>query len=409
MASAGSGWDEFRRNWRPLAGAFLGIGSALSLNSFILSTFAPYFLKEFGWSKEQWAWLSVVQLLVMISIPVAGRLADVFGVWRTAAVGALSFPLFLVAIARMDGSLSTYFAIYVAQTLICSTTTSTVYSRVVAQTFSLNRGLALGLCGAGSPLIGALGSPLASAFVAAHGFEAGYLAVAAFCAVCSVLTLWLLWGAEGQGSGKSGERPRRDWSDYRRVLATPVFWVIFVATFLVNLPFSLATTQVKLVVSEQGLPDATAALMVSALGIASVAGRVVFGVAIDRLSIPKVTATGFFLPVIGLLLLASPLDSTPAVLAAIVLIGLSFGSEADVIPVIVTRWFGIEVFGTVMGLVTAAIGSAMALGNALLAVVLGLTGSFTAYLMTAAAGATIGSGMFLLLGTRRFSARPLAA
>ena len=218
---------EFRQNWRALAGAMLGIGSALSLNSYILSTFAPYYLGEFGWTREQWAWLATVQLLVVVFMPVAGRLADLFGVWRTAAVGALSFPAFLVAIALMDGKLATYFAIYVAQTIIGCTTTSTVYARVVAQSFRVHRGLALGLCGAGAPLIGALGSPLVSAFVRAHGFSAGYLAVAAFCLVCAVLTLWLLWGVEpGRNRGTPLLRER---SGSRVVLSQPVFWLMLAA------------------------------------------------------------------------------------------------------------------------------------------------------------------------------------
>jgi hypothetical protein len=48
---------EFRQNWRPLLGSFLGMGSALSLNAYILSTFAPYLIGEFGWSRAQWAML----------------------------------------------------------------------------------------------------------------------------------------------------------------------------------------------------------------------------------------------------------------------------------------------------------------------------------------------------------------
>ena len=54
-----------RAKVRALAGAFLGIGSALSLNSYILSTFAPYFLKEFHWTQEQWTWLSVAALAIL--------------------------------------------------------------------------------------------------------------------------------------------------------------------------------------------------------------------------------------------------------------------------------------------------------------------------------------------------------
>lgn len=393
---------EFRRNWRPLAGAIIGIGSALSLNSYILSTFAPYFLKEFGWSREQWTWLAVVQSMVLVSIPIAGRLADLFGVWRTAAVGALSFPMFLVAIATMDGSLTTYFWIYAAQTVICSTTTSTVYNRVIAETFTRNRGLAMGFAGAGAPLIGAVGSPLVSAFVREHGFRAGYLAVAVFCALCAVLTLWLLRGVEESAPGAELAERGHAREDYGAILRRPVFWVMLAATFLVNVPFSLATTQIKLLVGEQGLPDASAALMVSALGLASVAGRFGFGFAVDHLSPARVAAFGFVLPVAGLLLLASPLDTIGWVTTAIVLIGLAFGSEADVIPVLVTRFFGIRLFSTVLGMLTAAMGAGMSSGLVLLALVQRATHSFNADLLVCAGAAGIGSLLFLALAAQRF-------
>ena len=113
-------FSEFRQHWRPLVGAFLGMGSALSLNAYILSIFAPYFIEEFGWTRSQWAMLGVVQILVMICLPIAGRLADLYGVRRVAAVGALTYPVFLIAITMMDGSIHTYLAIYIIQTIIGS-------------------------------------------------------------------------------------------------------------------------------------------------------------------------------------------------------------------------------------------------------------------------------------------------
>ena len=140
-------FSEFRRHWRPLTASFLGMGSALSLNSYILSTFAPYLIDEFGWTRSQWAMLGIVQLLMLVCLPVAGRLTDVFGVRRVAAIGALVFPLTLVGIATMNGDIYVYLVIYVAQTVLCSTTTATVYSRVVAENFSVRRGLALAIAG----------------------------------------------------------------------------------------------------------------------------------------------------------------------------------------------------------------------------------------------------------------------
>lgn len=402
MAGAARNFGEFRQHWRPLLGAFIGMGSALSLNSYILSIFAPYLIDEFGWSRSQWAMLGIVQILVLICLPVAGRLADLYGVKRVAAVGALSFPAFLVAITMMDGSIQTYLGIYIAQTIIGSVTTSTVYSRVVAAAFSIRRGLALGVVGSSPPLFAALGSPFITAFVEQNGWRAGYLVVAAFCAVCAVATLLLL-PRHADEPGVAHATPRKRGSaDYRAIAAMPVFWIMLVAAFLVNLPFALASSQLKMVVLDQGLTDGTAALLVSAFAIGSIAGRVISGVALDYLPSHLIAVICFGLPVIGLLMLASPWDGAAVVSVAIVLIGVSFGGEGDIIPYLITRYFSIAVYSTVLGLLAAAMGTAMAVGNAILAMTLATTNSFDLYLYIAAATAFIGSLLFLQLGRPQF-------
>lgn len=400
---------EFRQHWRPLLAASLGMGSALSLNTYILSIFAPYLIQEFGWTRSQWAMLGLVQMAVVVSIPICGRLTDLYGVRRVAAVGAFSYPLFLLAIAAMNGGIGLYLAIYIAQTLICSTTTATVYSRVVAAAFQAHRGLALAIAGSAPPLMGALLSWPMTGFVASHGWRSGYVVVAAICAACAVATFALLGSRDSARYAAAGPAAaKRSPADYRAILTNPIFWIMFAALFLVNLPFSLASSQLKLVVLDQGLPDATAATMVSAFAISSIFGRLVSGLALDRMPAHLVAAAGFVLPVAGLLMLASPYDSPATVLVAIGLIGLSFGAEADVIPYLVGRYFGIAIFSTVLGLLTAAMGGAMACGNVLIAAVLKSTDSFDPYLLTAAATAFFGSLMFLLLGLPKFSRGPAA-
>ncbi|HMO68338.1 MAG TPA: MFS transporter [Novosphingobium sp.] len=395
-------FSEFRQHWKPLLAAFLGLGSALSLNAYLLSIFAPYLISEFGWSRSEWALLGMVQILIMVCLPVAGRLADLFGVRRVAAVGALAFPLFLMAITLMDGSIATYMAIYIAQTIICSTTTSTVYSRVVVQAFKVRRGIALGIAGSGPPLIGALLSPLVTAFVADYGWRAGYYAVAAFSLACAVGMIVLLRGPVGEGPRTASPGAPQPKGDYRAILSMPVFWLMLGGFFLVNLPFALATSQLKLVVIEQGLDDQTAALMVSLFAIGSIIGRVLSGVALDYLPSHLIAGVAFGLPVIGLAMLASDADTVLVVGTAILLCSISFGGEGDIAPYLVTQYFPIRVFSTVLGLMSAAMGASMASGNAVLAAFLARTDSFDGYLLTAAASAGIGAAIFLTLGARRF-------
>ena len=93
--------SEFRQHWRPFVACFLGMGSALSVNSFITSTFAPYLLEEFGWTRAQWATTGMFVILLALCVPVAGRLADVYGVRRVAGVGVVVYPLTLVAVALL--------------------------------------------------------------------------------------------------------------------------------------------------------------------------------------------------------------------------------------------------------------------------------------------------------------------
>ncbi|WCT74441.1 hypothetical protein PQ455_04205 [Sphingomonas naphthae] len=110
--------SEFRQNWRPLTACFLGVGSALSLNNFVASNFAPYLIKEFAWTRAQWAMTGTVVLLIFVCVPIAGRLADLYGVRRVASVGVVSFPLSYVAIALMNGDIRIFYAICILQVVL---------------------------------------------------------------------------------------------------------------------------------------------------------------------------------------------------------------------------------------------------------------------------------------------------
>jgi predicted MFS family arabinose efflux permease len=262
--------------------------------------------------------------------------------------------------------------------------------------------LALAITGSSPPIVAALGSPWITAFVASHGWRAAYVAIAVYCATCAVATIVLLPRRGSRQVEVRAARRARSSGVYGEIIRRPVFWMMLVACFLVNLPFTLATSQIKMVVLDQGISDADAAIMISTFAIGSIVGRVIAGLALDALPGHIIAAIGFALPFVGLLLLASDLDTTPLVGLAILLMGLSFGSEGDVIPYLVTNYFDMRIFSTVMGLLSASIGSSMALGNVILSVSLKVTDSFNLYLMISASASLLGSCIFLSLGRRKF-------
>jgi MFS family permease len=399
--------SEFRRNWRALAACFIGMGSGLSINSFIVSTFAPYLLEEFAWTRAQWALLGMTVVLIIACVPIAGRLTDLFGVRRVAGVGAVFFPLSLAGFSMIGGDIRVYFALYVAQTILCCTTTATIYTRLVAEKFHEWRGLALAICASSPAVIGAIGSPLVSAFVHSHGWRTGYLAVALYTALGGAIALALTPPALPRTRAHSpapGEAASRG-GTYRAIARQPAFWIMLVATFLVSMPHALVASQLKLVVLAQGVDDLTAAMMVSLFAAGVIAGRLMSGLALDWFPPHSVAAFFLGLPAFGLLLLASPLDTVPVLGLAIVLVGLAFGGEGDVIAYLVVRYFGIAVYSTVLGVLTAAMAAASAVGAAVLSVVLKRTDKFDIYLIAAAAAVAAGSLLFQYLGKHKSNQR----
>ena len=398
---------DFRAKWRPLAGASLGMGSGMALNSFILSIFAPHLLAALGWSKADFAMAGALSIFTLASIPVVGRLTDLFGVRRVAMIGVVVTPLSFVGLGRLGGSLHEYMVLLVIQLTICATTTMTVYSRLIVQHFDSSRGGALAITAATPALVGAIGSPLITGFIAAHGWRAGYLAVATYCGITGVLALLCIPSAEPRRPTVP-EPVKRQRGDYRAVFSTRVFWLIFLSAFLVSLPQVLTNSQLALVLMEVGGSARLAGQAVSTFALAVIVGRIGAGIALDRFPAEWVGAASLGLPGLGMFLLASPLHQAPVLVASVALIGLAFGAEGDVLAYIVVKHFGVRIYGTVIGLAFAGIGSAAAIGSIALSQSIRLTGSYATFLVFGGIGVLAGALLLLALPHKAVAVRQIA-
>jgi predicted MFS family arabinose efflux permease len=126
-----------------------------------------------------------------------------------------------------------------------------------------------------------------------------------------------------------------------------------------------------------------AALATSTFGASTIAGRVGSGWLVDRIFAPRVVAITFGAASTGLAVLY--LGATgPVVLVAAALLGLALGSEADVMPFLVSRYFGMRSMATIYGFVFGAYIVGIATGRYLFALAFDLTGSYRAPLAVAA-------------------------
>lgn len=384
---------ELARNWRPLLGATLGLSSGLSLNAFVVSVFGPALLAAFGWSKSQFALVGMLSLLTMIAIPVVGRLTDLFGVRRVAVVGVVCYPLSTLALTFMSGDINEYYLVSALQLLLCATTTVTVYSRVVAERFHVGRGFALASFACGPPIASAIGNPLLAILIDEHGWRAGYYALTAYSTVLGLLTLLLLPAGNGGAAAAKAKRSAR--GDYAVIFRTPAFWIVLISCLLCSFPFTLLHSQLAVMLQEHQVSATQTGFMLSIFSVGVIVGRFVSGVALDRFPTHLVAAIGMGVPCVGLFILATPQTDIALVILSVALLGLSFGSEADILSYTAARYFPMDIYSSVLGLLMVSVGIAMTLGSAILSVTLKLTDSFGLFMLIAG-GAVLVGGLNLL-------------
>lgn len=386
-----------RTNWRPLLAATFGLATGYgALALYTPSVIAPHLLEEFGWSKSAFALLGTISLTTAFVIPFVGRITDVLGVRRTAFIGIVSLPLSFIAYSLMTGPMWQYVLVYVVQTVLCITTTATVYSRIAVQYSERARGLSLAIVASGPAVTGAILGPALNTFIEAEGWRATYYALALLTLVTGAITLLLL-PKERRVEGAAPAPKRRARDDYPVIFRTPAFWIIVGSMLLCNLPQVLALSQLKILLLDKGVSAQGASVMLSAFAIGVLVGRFLAGLALDRWPAHIVGFIGMALPSMGLLIIAASFGAPAILTLAVLLLGFSFGAEGDIVAYIVARKFGVAIYSSVLGLVTMAISISASSGAALLSLTLGMTGGFDAFLVICAAAVLAGSLLLLLL------------
>lgn len=391
--------QELTRHWRALVAASAGMAAGFLLNHYIANIFAPHLLDAFPWTRAQFALVGAFGMINLATIPLIGRLTDRIGIRPVAAVGVIAFPLTFVALSLMSGSFTVFAIISLLQYLLCGATTSSiVYSRLIAERFTTARGIALAIGATTPALVGVIASPLLQLLIDTQGWRAGYLAVAAYVGTVGLIALMLL---PRRLPSQVSARPKakRGEGDYRLIFGSRTFWIVAGGFLLCNLIYPLQSSQMKLMLEENGVDSTAGSWMISLFAGGVLAGRFLCGVALDRFPAHLVAGIALGLPGIGLLTIASGMASPTVLATSIAVMGLSLGAESDLAAYLVMRYFKLEIYGTVLGLVVTSLALSASLGSVILSATLHVTGSFSAYLLFGSAGCIGGAALFLMLGS----------
>ena len=391
---------ELRQNIRPLAAASLATGTSLPLFAYTNSIFAPHLVKDFGWSRAQFALIGITMLITLPILPFIGRFTDRLGVRRVALIGVLLMPLGFIGYSRMQGDFTTYLAIFTAILVVGSMVGPLVFTRLIAANFVRAQGLALTVVNCAPAVLALALAPALNLCIEAIGWRSTYLVLGAFVLVSGLIAV-LLAGKEethlpaAGAEQREAARPARE--DYGIILKSKLFWVLVVGFFLCLLQTQLHSSQMNLMLIENDLSMQMAANVVSVYALGTIIGRIACGLALDVFSTRTVTVISMGLPALGFLLLGSDWNSLPVISLAMFLVGLSVGAESDLICYLVSRYFKLRIYGTTLGLIHTTTFLSSAVGGLAISLTLMLADSYVPFLFIAAASIMTGSVLFLML------------
>jgi len=379
--------------WRVAVASCFGVMAGFG--SILIYSFG-IFLKplnaEFGWPRETIATaFACASFTLGICSPLLGHLLDRFGPRRVILACVTIFGFAFGSLAFLTPHRAHLFAVFILIGAVGNGTAQMGYARAVSTWFERRRGFAIALMMADSGG-GAILVPIVSQWlIGAYGWRAAY-AVLGLTALGVGLPLAAFFIREKAGARERGSRVPQTGASVREALRRRAFWILAATLFLAAMATTSTVTHLAALLSDHGITARGASYAVSALGGASLCGRLLTGWLLDRFFGGRVGAILLLINASGLWLLAEARTETAGILAA-VLIGFSMGGESDVTPYLLARYFGLAHFSTLYGFAWTAYAMSAALGSILLGRAFDVTGSYHTLLLELSVLTVVAAGL----------------
>ncbi|UCE35309.1 MAG: MFS transporter [Deltaproteobacteria bacterium] len=396
--------SQFFYGYLVVAGCFAIQGTGIGA-FYTFGIFFKEFLAEFGWSRAAIsAASSGVFLLAGLLGIVVGNMNDRFGPRLIMAVTGSSYGLGLLLMSQ----LSAIWQLYVFYSVIVGIGLSSVDViplTTTARWFVKRRGMMTGIVKVGTGT-GQLIMPLmSSVFIAAYGWRTSYILLSALVFLLMISSGQLLRRDPGQkgllpdGEAKTSvsdlDLPEQGVSLGEAAL-TRQFWMICVIYLLIGCCLMTVVVHIVPHATDLGISPIAAAGILSTIGGVSMVGRLVTGIAIDRVGTKKLLIV-FFLILIASLLWVQVSKELWMFYVFGAIYALGHGGFFTVISPIIAELFGISSHGVLFGIASFGLTVGGSIGPTLAGYVFDVIHSYQLVFFILAALAVAGVMLTLLL------------
>ncbi|WP_353069191.1 MFS transporter [Tunturibacter empetritectus] len=340
------------QGWKVAMAAFVGVMVSFApIVPYTFSLFLNPLHAAFGWQREAISGtFALAAITVAVVSPGIGVLLDRLPPRRIILPSIVIFALALASLSRLGPSIQRFYLTYFVLGLVANGTAQFAYTRTILTWFNRRRGLALALLLTGSGVGSILIPPLTQWVIDHHGWRDAYLMLGGVALLSLPVTALLV---RNRSVPQRVDESPMSGATVGSALRTAPFWILAFIIMLSAFGENGLVTNLAAMLTEHGITVQAAALALSVKGGAGIIGRLFTGFLIDRFPAQRIQTGILLLSAAGTLVLAFSGTSAMALLGA-ALLGIGLGSEADVAPYLLARYFGRKHFSVLYGLTWTA-------------------------------------------------------
>jgi MFS family permease len=357
--------------------------------------FLPVLANEFGWSRGAISVAPSLNLIIggLIAFFV-GAASDRYGPRLILAASAILVGALFALASRIDA----LWHLYAVLGVLLGVAMSSVYlvpTTTVSRWFVDRRGLALGILLAGLNLAFVTGPRLSAFLIERYGWRTTYLLLGALVWVLAIPGSLLTRFPPASPSAGSDRSAATGGSTVREALADRRLWLLVTAWMLLGFNQMMMSIHLVSYVKDRGVTLERAALALTILGTGTIFGRILVGMAADRLGTKPMFWACLTVQITTLVsIIAGP--SLSILNFLLFWLGLSAAGSDTTLVKGAVETFGVRSIGAVMGVLSLGWRCGAALGPTAAGFIYDATGTYVLAFVLAAGGLALSSAFFTL-------------